>query len=308
MELKGNEIETIDDFTKFKDSCLNDKRKWFFRADKYESDNQKLETSLEKSFKSIDQPSMTDDEYKKHKIDAEKDIIREFQRKFHLYSSNIPTRADIIQWLALMQHHGAPTRLLDWTYSFWVAVHFATSRRTMNDKGVIWAVNGTMIMEKCKQFLEFNSNFDGGKPNAKKIPRAYLSYCDPDSIRDNAAVHHLIKKPEKMVYYAGPFRQNERITLQQGTFLITGDITASFEDNLFDDLRKYDDENYFKKTVIFLKSDLKNHIVNELRRMNINNAVLFPGLDGFSQSLWTRVGLSKNEKVSCEEKNLEPFP
>ena len=45
----------------------------------------------------------------------EKRILRIFQRKGHLFLTHIPDRLDIFQWLALMQHYGAPTRLLDFT-------------------------------------------------------------------------------------------------------------------------------------------------------------------------------------------------
>ncbi len=110
-----------------------------------------------------------------------------------------------------------------------------------------------------------------------------------------------------MVFMSGAFRLNERLTLQQGTFLITGDICKSFQNNLYAD--EYpSDGSHVKKCVIAVDRELKENIAKELGRMNINNAVLFPGLDGFSQSLWRRVGLKLEDKVLVDSKDLILYP
>src|SRR5438445_599273 len=75
-------------------------------------------------------------------------ILSIFKRKSIHFLQHIPDRDDDFPWLALMQDHGAPTRLLDFTWSPYVAAFFALHNTT--HEGVIWACNPAEI-EKRKQ-------------------------------------------------------------------------------------------------------------------------------------------------------------
>lgn len=73
-----------------------------------------------------------------YRIDGEKALIKRFrQNAYSLLPS--PPKTDW-EWMFLMQHHGAPTRLVDWTENALCALYFAVEKEPDHD-GAVWCVD-----------------------------------------------------------------------------------------------------------------------------------------------------------------------
>ena len=104
---------------------------WVFRGHKRES--YPLKPSIERVFPFCDW------------AEAEYKILREFQSKarMHMAPSLLPQTDHKLGWLAIMQHYGAPTRLLDFTYSPYMALYFALRKREENESSYaeVWGID-----------------------------------------------------------------------------------------------------------------------------------------------------------------------
>jgi hypothetical protein len=74
-------------------------------------------------------------------VDAERQMLEEFKRRAIPHLG--PEARSNWDWLALAQHHGLPTRLLDWTTNPLVALWFAVERPPeQNADGAVWMFVG----------------------------------------------------------------------------------------------------------------------------------------------------------------------
>lgn len=228
----------------------------------------------------------------------EQQMMDEFQWKYPSYEkSHIPGSEESIEWLSLMQHYGSPTRMLDFSYSMYVAMFMAIDG-SFFEKSAIWALNKHELSRKVfdKYRVDNNTNFalisDLENYTYKKatsaINRRFVINNDED---------------ESFLFLTRPHLSNERINRQQGLFVIPSNIEVGFEDILkgyynasfcgkmkFDDVVRLSiDNNYGQHTVSVLKIEipkqLKYSISNLLRQMNITSETMYPGLDGLARSM-----------------------
>lgn len=202
-------------------------------------------------------------------LDIEYHSIAEFKRLAHLFmqSKFLPDREmGKLFWLPLMQHYGAPTRLLDWTASPYVGLYFAVKDLSNND-GVIWFFNWKELRQKITQK---DTDYLRG---AKWIPN--------NAFRSDAP-SYLIDLP--------PSIQTDRMVAQQSVFTMSINIMGNHE-LIIDEFLDNTNNTFYGKIVI--SSSLKSDFLKYLRMINITASSLFPGIEGLGKSIYELIRLQQ---------------
>jgi hypothetical protein len=189
-------------------------------------------------------------------------------RNFRKFAPPGSAHGDSIwNWLALAQHHGLPTRLLDWTFSPYVALHFATDMRLGSGDGIVWCVDFRRLHRELPQRLRRAL----GRENADLFTAEMLG----DAASSLEELSRLRRRP--FVLFFDPPSLDERLTNQFSVFSLLSDPTSS----LFDFLRRRPDT--VKRVVI--PPSLRREVRDKLDQANVTERVLFPGLDGLASWL-----------------------
>jgi hypothetical protein len=193
-------------------------------------------------------------------------LERPMLRNFRKYAARDEVPVDSMwNWLALGQHHGLPTRLLDWTYSPYIALHFATAKReSYHLDGAVWMVDYVRAHDEAPKKLRECLAEEG----AILFTTEMLGRV-ADDLREFEALGE-----DFLIFVEAP-SFDERIVNQYALFSLMARADASLDEWLatHPDLGRR----------IVIPAELKWEVRDKLDQANITERVLFPGLDGLSR-------------------------
>lgn len=213
------------------------------------------------------------------KVNAEEILRFLIHNKLNEPFENFLDQTEVIEVMSLAQHYGLPTRALDWSYDYRVALYFAVKdvlNSNNNSDGVLWALNHNLIEAPESHNSQYNLRVHrpeyntNPNLNAQKGLFTFLERYvgDYDKPLDEIISSELNKKPEN---------KGVSISKDVKVTVVPKDI--------------YKDDVVFYKFII--PKEIKPEILNELYLEGYSEEYLFPGYKGVSKSIINRVKLKE---------------
>ena len=190
----------------------------------------------------------------------EERAMRIFRRKAHNYLGDPRVTEDDLRTLAMMQHHGAPTRLLDFTKSPYVATFFALEGAT--EEAALFALDTPRLWGLAPRF-DTTLTRERIDP---RLPGNFDRYFAPNTM--------------PLLWVGEPAEMDRRLIAQSGLFVVPGVLHLTMERIL----EHYDPSGDLLMKIV-LPASLREQAMRALYRMNITHATLFPDLDGLARSM-----------------------
>jgi hypothetical protein len=194
-------------------------------------------------------------------------LERHILRAFRKYAASDAVPSDSIwNWLALGQHHGLPTRMLDWTFSPYVALHFATADVARFDlDGAVWCVDYARVHELLPERLR------------SVLEREGADVFTTELLQDELGSIEALEGLGEFALFVEPPSFDARIVNQYALFSLLSSPDTSLDSWLASHVELWHR--------VVIPAELKWEVRDKLDLANVTERVLFPGLDGLSRWL-----------------------
>lgn len=197
-----------------------------------------------------------------HRVDRELEAQRVmlFRTRAPAVHSSCPDRGDLASWLVLMQHHGLPTRLLDWSESVAVGLYFAVQHEPQSGDAALFLLSPGALNE---------------------VVTGTSLICDlsTPSLRSMIEAGSVVNRKEcedPLIAAVISSAIHSRAHMQQSAYTIHSSLAVPLDE-------PPDCDVYLRKLVI--PQAALDRVRYDLRSLGINRSLLFPDLTNLAAEL-----------------------